>query len=305
MDLRHLRTFVSITEQGTVSNASVQLRITQPALSRQIRALEEELGVKLFDRVGRRLVLTSEGDQLLADCRAILVAVASLAERAQLFRQGGSGILRVAATPQMIEGVLTTFLHPYAEHRPNVQIELNEVIGPRILAMLEHGEVDVAVSLTYALKAGSHTFESIKLPSIEFLAVGPGSREIGKGGNVDINRLASYPLLLPETTFLVRTAFDAACRLAGFKPDIFMESRTLHTLLALAEAGHGVAIVPSILPTNRYQVRVARVTHRRKPLREPLAILWDKRRVLPPYAREFCELLAVHMRNPAVTLRSV
>ena len=203
MDLRHLRTFVTITERGTVSNASVHLRITQPALSRQVRDLEEELGVKLFDRVGRRLVLTSEGDQLLADCRAILTAVKSLTERAQLFRQGGSGILRVAATPQMIEGVFTTFLHRYAVHRPNVQIELNEVVGPRILAMLEHGEVDVAVSLTYALKAGNHTFESIKLPPIEFLAAGPGSREIGNGGNIDINRPASYPLLLPETSFLV------------------------------------------------------------------------------------------------------
>src|SRR5688572_12728509 len=115
MDLRHLRTFVTVAEQGTVSEASLRLRIAQPALSRQINALEEELGVRLFDRVRRRLVLTGEGEQLLADCCNILSAVGSLSERAQLLRRADSGVLRVAATPQMIDGVFSTFLHRYAE----------------------------------------------------------------------------------------------------------------------------------------------------------------------------------------------
>jgi len=69
MDLRHLRTFVSVAEQGTVSKAALTLRVAQPALSRQIADLEVELGFKLFDRIRRRLVLTGEGERLLADCR--------------------------------------------------------------------------------------------------------------------------------------------------------------------------------------------------------------------------------------------
>ena len=69
MDLRHTRTFVTVAELGTVSKAALRLRIAQPALSRQISDLEQELGFKLFDRVGRRLLLTGEGEQLLADCR--------------------------------------------------------------------------------------------------------------------------------------------------------------------------------------------------------------------------------------------
>jgi LysR family transcriptional regulator, nitrogen assimilation regulatory protein len=68
-------------------------------------------------------------------------------------------------------------------------------------------------------------------------------------------------------------------------------------LLALAEAGHGVAIVPSMLPTHRYRLRVVRIVHRGKPLREPWAALWDKRRALPPYARDFCQSLAAHIRE--------
>ena len=72
MDLRHARTFVTVAELGTVSKAAVHLRVAQPALSRQISNLEQELGLKLFDRVGRRLVLTGEGEQLLGDCRGLL-----------------------------------------------------------------------------------------------------------------------------------------------------------------------------------------------------------------------------------------
>ena len=68
-------------------------------------------------------------------------------------------------------------------------------------------------------------------------------------------------------------------------------------LLALAEAGHGVAIVPSVLPTHRYRLRLARVTYRRRPLRGLLTVLWDRRRVLPQYAKDFCGFLDAYMRE--------
>jgi DNA-binding transcriptional LysR family regulator len=297
MDLRQLRTFVAVADHGTVSKAALRLRVAQPALSRQIAQLEEDLGVRLFDRVRRRLVLTGEGEQLLADCRAVLAAVGSLGERAQQLRRGDSGVLRVAATPQMIDGVFSSFLHRYARRRPKVQIRLTEAAGPSLLAMLERGDLHVCITTMQAIQADPQAFASFELPPIEFLAACRKSLKLGTAGNVDIARLAAHPLLLLETSFFVRTSFDAACRLAGFKPSIFIESRTPHTLLSLAEAGHGVAIVPSVLPTHRYRLRIARITHRRRPLRQPLQVLWDKRRLLPPYAMDFCESLAAHMRE--------
>src|SRR5262245_34717683 len=87
MDLRRIRTFVTVAELGTVSKAAVRLRVAQPALSRQISELEQELGLKLFDRVGRRLVLTGEGEQLLGDCRGLLGYASAVGERAQLLRR--------------------------------------------------------------------------------------------------------------------------------------------------------------------------------------------------------------------------
>jgi DNA-binding transcriptional LysR family regulator len=85
MDLKHLRTFSTVAELGSVSKAALRLRVAQPALSRQIIDLEKELGLKLFDRIGRRLLLTREGDQLVENCRSVLGQVAGIAEQARIF----------------------------------------------------------------------------------------------------------------------------------------------------------------------------------------------------------------------------
>jgi DNA-binding transcriptional LysR family regulator len=96
--------------------------------------------------------------------------------------------------------------------------------------------------------------------------------------------------------FVVRRTFDGACRLAGLKPNVRLESRAPNVLLALAEAGHGVAVVPSALQAHRYALRIAGITYRGRQLREPLNIMWNRRRPLPRYAVAFCELLAAHVR---------
>src|SRR5579859_6480566 len=288
MDLRHARTFVTVAELGTVSKAALRLRIAQPALSRQLIELERELGLKLFDRVGRRLLLTGEGEQLLGDCRALLNYAGAIGERAQLLRRGETGVLKIAGSPQIIESVFSNFLHVYAERYPNVQVKLFEAIGTETLAMLERGEVHLGQHLAYAVQPGDLRFGKQPLESVELLAACHPPLLIGKAGAIDIRRLAPYPLLLLDAVFVFRRTFDAACRLAGLVPNIKFESRAPHTLLAMAEAGHGVAIIPSALRTHRYLLRIVSVTHRGKPLREPLAIFWDKRRPLPLYATAFC-----------------
>lgn len=297
MDLRHLRTFVAVAEQGTVSKAAIRLGIAQPALSRQIKDLEVELSVKLFDRIRRRLVLTGEGEQLLGHCRGILVAVGSLTEQAELLRRPDAGVLKVAATPQTIDGVLSVFLARYAKRRPKVQIKLTEAVGASLIAMLERGEVQIAISTAGAIQTSNHSFETIWLPSLEFVAAFNRAHKLADDTTMDVRSLASYPLLLLDSSFAVRAAFDAACRVAEFKPNIAFESRTPHTLLALAEAGHGVAIVPSVMPTHRYDLQIVRLAYRQKPLREAYAIAWDKRRALPASANDFCQSLLNYVRE--------
>src|ERR671933_740567 len=121
MDLKRLQTFVTVAERGSVSGAAERLRVTQPALSRQVRDLQRDLGVPLFRLVGRRLLLTGEGEEFLAHCRGLLGHAEAVADRARSLARGDSGVLRVAATPQVIESVFPAFLRWYRERQPGVQ----------------------------------------------------------------------------------------------------------------------------------------------------------------------------------------
>jgi LysR family nitrogen assimilation transcriptional regulator len=297
MDLRHARTFVTVAELGTVSKAALRLRIAQPALSRQLIDLEHELGLQLFDRVGRRLLLTGEGEQLLSGCRALLNSASAVTEQAQLLRHGDRGVLKIAGSPQHIESVLSQFLHRYAERYPKVAVKISEGTGSEILTLLERGEIHLGQNLLHAVKLDERYYGSLPLGSVELLAVCHPSTPLGHRRTIEVARLAAFPLLLMDSGFGFRRAFDAASRMAGLKPTIVFESRNPHTLLALAEAGHGVAIVPSQLECHRYQLRIVRLTYRGRLLREPLTISWDKRRPLPRFATDYCGMLAAYMRE--------
>jgi DNA-binding transcriptional LysR family regulator len=295
MDLRHIRTFVAVAECGSVSKAALRLHVAQPALSRQIGSLESEFGIRLFDRVGRRLLLTSEGEQLLSDCRGLLNYARALGEQAQVLRRGDVGVLRVAASPHLIEGIFPDFLHRYGERYPNIQVRLTDTVGVDSFAMLERGEIHLMQSLVSAIAPGEQRFSSYPLAPMEMLAACHPRLRLGKACEVEIDGLAPHPLLQATTDFIMRQHFDAACRMAGFTPNYTLECRAPHALLAMAEAGHGVAIIPSALRVHRYALRRMRIMYRGKPLAEPLAMLWDKRRPLPAYATLFCEMLAGHV----------
>jgi len=294
MDPKHLRTFVTVVDLGTVSKAALRLRISQSALSRQIADLEYQCGFKLFDRIGRRLFLTTRGEQLLDDCRGVLGQIGSLVERMELLKRGDSGVLKVAAPPQTIESVLTEFLPRYAKSFPNVRVKLTEALGMDQVPLLERGEVHIGIRHEQGVNPW---FESFVLPSDDVLAAGARSLPLGRDGMIDIVSLASHPLLLLDSGYSVRRLFNAACRVADVEPNILLESRAPHTLLALAEGGQGVAVIPSVLRTDRYRLKIARITHRRKPLRDRYVIQWDKRRPMPGYADHFREALATYMRE--------
>lgn len=299
MDLRRLRTFVAVAEQGSVSKAAQTLRITQPALSRQVASLEDELGFELFERAGRRLLLTARGEQLLGDCRSLLAHASAVGDRAGALRRGEIHTLRVAASALTIEGLFPTFLACYGARHPGVKLALIESDADRHLDMLERGEAHVAINVVNMIEVDEGRFAAHALPRFQVLAACVPSLVAEPGDFIDVRRLARYPLLVPDTSIGTRNVFDAACRLADVRPNMRLESRAAHALLALAEAGHGVAVFPSVLRVDRRKLRVMRVTLRREPLplEISLAVLWDIRRTLPRCAMDFPELLADHIRK--------
>jgi DNA-binding transcriptional LysR family regulator len=180
---------------------------------------------------------------------------------------------------------------------PNVQVKLSEAIGwAETATMLERGDIHLGINLMRAVQPDDERFGSHVLEPIDLLAAIRSPTSLGEGGKIEIARLAPYPLLVLEPSYIFRRNFDAACRLTGLVPKIAYESRTPHTLLVMAESGHGVAIIPSALRTKGRPLRLAAVTYRGKPLREHSTIYWDRRRPLPGYAKAFCKMLADYMR---------
>ena len=297
MDIRRLKTFVTVADHGTVSKAASLLHTTQPALSRHISSLEQELGFKLFGRVGRRLVLTTRGQQMVADCRNVLNRVGALAEQARALRQGEIKLMRIVASSLTIEGLFPSLLNSKCECGPGIKVKPVEAHARDHLGMLERGEADLSINVVNDLRVDDDLFGTYLLPQFHVVAACARTYDIERTEAIDIRKVARHPLLLLTKDIATRAIFDSACRLANARPNVLIESTAAHGLLALAETGQGVAIVPSILRTERWSVRTMRVTHRRQPLRISLALIWDRRRMAASHAEHCGEILADHVRK--------
>jgi DNA-binding transcriptional LysR family regulator len=281
--LAQLRTFLAVAESGGFARAAVRLNLTQSAASRQIIALEAELGLRLFARNGQSTALTLEGEDLLRRSRRLLADVDSLAERAQALKGGQTGTLRVSASPQVLENILAPFLARYRRHHPGVEVQLSETGGAR-LGQLERGEIHLAIMP--ALEA--QRFRWRLLYPIYVLAAVAKTHRLARRAVVDVGELADEPLLLPKHGFGARAWFEAACNASGIQPRMLVESGAPATLVALAEVGHGVAIIPSNITLER-AVRCVMLTSHALPIGRWSSVVWNQHRFLPQYAEHFIE----------------
>jgi LysR family cyn operon transcriptional activator len=288
VDLRHLRYFVAVADAGGFSRAAARLRVSQPALWRQVRQLEQELGVRLFDRVGRQVRITGQGELLLDQGRDLLARAASLGERARESGTGLTGVLRLGATPQTFES-LAGFLARWGRSNPGVSLQLVEDGGIELLGRLEAGDVHLALTL-----GGDPRFRWRLLFPGRLLAVVPAGHRLFRHRTVEVADLVREPLLLLRPGFASREWFDAACRVVHARPRVLLESGAPHTLIALAREGHGIAVVPATVRLIRGHVRPIPIVHAGTSLGRWMAANWDPRRFLARYAERFVEALAAY-----------
>src|SRR5262245_8764867 len=292
MDLHQLRTFLAIAEDGGVARAAVRLNLSQPAASRQIQGLEAELGMLLFDRIGRRMRLTSEGEDLLSRARRLVADAQSMRERARALQSGQTGQIKIGATPPMIETVLAGFLAKYRRRHPGIDIAVVEDGGAGLMARLAHGEVHLAY-----VPIGDARFRGRLLFPIHVIAVLPEAHALSRARALDIARLAAEPLLLLNRTFASRQWFDAACQTANIRPNVRLESSAPNAVLALAEAGYGIAILPSMVRFPRRGLRPVPLVNRQAPIGKWTRLAWDPQRFLAPYVEAFREALVDHAQR--------
>jgi LysR family cyn operon transcriptional activator len=248
--------------------------------------------VPLFDRIGRRVQLTSEGQDLLRRSRRILTEVQSLTERARALKKGETGTLRVGATPMVIENTLSAFLVRYRHRHPGVEVQLAEEGGTDLPPILDRGDLNFAI-----MAVDDERFEKRLLYPVYGLAVMSEKHRLSRRTTIEVTELSDESLMLLRGGFASRDWFETACRIAHLRPRILLESAAPQTVMALARDGYGVAIIPSTVRVPRGGIQAVPILQRGAALGRWLRISWDSQRFLAPYAEQFVKELIADCRR--------
>lgn len=243
MDLRHLRYFQAVAEELSFSRASRRLRIAQPALSRAVQELEQELGARLIERDRRTVALTPAGSVLLHEAGLLLERFEESLRRVKRTASGEEGELRLGYIGPPTQRFLGRLLHDYRQRYPKVSVHLEERTPERVWEMVAKGRLSVA--LTRPLPGqGERSLETLLLRREPLGIVVPATHPLAEREFVTWKMLAQEPLIVLARREGVGLHDEilAACRAAGFTPRIAYSPSLMGTVLSYVEAGAGLGI---------------------------------------------------------------
>lgn len=276
--LKQLRYVEALAHHGHFGQAAAACNVTQPALSMQIKELEEAFGLPLFERTPRHVRLTGFGEAVLTRATDILRAVDELADLARAARGGLTGRLRLGVIPTIAPYLLPRIIGVLGLHYPDADLHIRETLTPRLLEDLSAGRLDAAV---LALPVSEPTLTEISLHHEEFVLVRPASDAQKPVPNGEA--LAQMRLLLLEEGHCFRDQALSFCNIRANLPREGLDGSSLSTLVQMVGAGIGVTLIPDMaveVETRSAAVSVARFTQT-KPKRT-IGMVWRKASPLAP-----------------------
>ncbi|MBB3562112.1 DNA-binding transcriptional LysR family regulator [Rhizobium sp. BK512] len=267
MELRHLRYFLAVAEEGNFTRAAARLGIGQPPLSQQIRDLETEIGAMLFHRVPHGAELTAAGAAFLPEAKASLAAAEKARLAAQSANRGETGRLSLGFTASSaFNPVVSTTIRRFQARWPDVQLSLTEMNTLGLMQKLEHGELDATF-----FRPGLDDPDGVRLkrlPDEPMVVALPASHALAKRKTLPLALLAKEPFILfPRLVGL--SLYDdvvRACREAGFELKVAQEAPQISSVVNLVAADLGVSIVPASIS----HIKLAGVAYR--PIEGPPAV---------------------------------
>jgi DNA-binding transcriptional LysR family regulator len=248
MELRRLRYFVAVAEELSFNRAARRLHMAQPPLSVQIKNLEQELGVLLFERTSRGVLLTEAGELLLEEARRILVQVDQTVSLVRRVGQGEVGRLALGFVPSASNEALPPILGAFRERFPGVELFLREMRPDLVVRRLHERQIDAGL-LYLPLEDPSLGIERISREPL-VLAL-PEKHPLVSEGQVDLASVAEEPFILPASYQQMPGLYGQVvetCRQAGFVPKAVQKDVWLmQTIVGLVAGGTGVALVPASL----------------------------------------------------------
>ncbi len=296
MELRHLRYFQAIAEELSFSRAARRLNVVQPALSRAIKELEEELGIELLVRTSRSVSLTAAGKVMLDDTALIFERLDLSIRRARRAASGQQGELRLGYIGPPTNPFLSRLLEEYARLCPQVTVHLEERTPERVWEMVAKGRLDVA--LTRPVHAHvSLGMQTLLLRNERLCAALPHRHPWASKKTLPWRQLTEKPLIIlaRREGAGLHDEILAACRQAGFSPKLAHTPSLIGTVLRYVESGAGIGVVPECLGESEASQRWKQV--RLTPAQTvPLVMVWKDERQEPP-AVAFRNLLAEWLRS--------
>ncbi|HLX63484.1 MAG TPA: LysR substrate-binding domain-containing protein [Planctomycetota bacterium] len=245
MELRHLRYFVSVATELSFSQAAKKLHISQPPLSQQIRDLERETGLELFDRSRRKIMLTQAGHDFLSDVKEVLDAVARLERRARQRAEGQIGHLTIGVNMGIISPhFFATTMRAFQRRHAGIKISLLDYLSVRQIEALMSGEIDAGFLRLPSQIPPQLETHRIKREATR-IAV-PVGHPLAKRHKIEWTELtdARFILIQPDVSRTFYEEFYLRCRTAGFEPKVEQYAFNIATQLWLVSAGLGVAPLP-------------------------------------------------------------
>lgn len=293
LSLARLRAFCEVAEASSFTVAANRVFRTQPALSRQIGELEASLGLRLFERRGRSVVLTPAGEELHDRARQLLGDAGEFEARARALAQGHQGVLRAGFHPGLFGRCTSALLDAYAKQWPSITVKLSEGSAEKLARKVEAREIDFA----FVRYMTSDSLVARRLFPMHVVAVVGPDHPLGQKETVEISALRDEELLLSSedsgSRILVEQAFvEEGMRLGHIK----LESSSPLGLLSLALAGQGVALMFSMSAVADAGTRVIPVTQNGRRLGMWSSVLWHRHAELGVYAQEFLQLASRHLQ---------
>jgi DNA-binding transcriptional LysR family regulator len=289
MNINQLSYFKKVSETGSISRAAAELLLTQPAVSRQIISLEEELGEKLFDRIGKKMYPTRAGETLLDHAGRILRSVDEAKTAVRDMSAECSGELVIGASDHIsihrLPGVLKTYITKF----PKVDLLLSCHGSETILEMVLKNRLDLGV---ITLPQPVQGIISKKIWTDRMSVICAKGHPLGTHRHIKIGDAVKYSMILPETGTETRRAIDEAFSNMNLKPHISMEVAYIETIKGLVKAGLGISILPEkaaeteVKNGELIKVRIADVK-----ISRDLGLVYLKEKFLSRPASEFINLL--------------
>ncbi|SRR5581483_6640331 len=248
MQIHQLRYFCAIARTGSFTRAARQEHVAQPSLSQQVRKLEDELGTKLFDRLGRTVRLTQLGKAFLPHAESILRQVTTATAEIQEMAGAEHGKLVIGAIPTIAPYFLPSRLASFARKFPRVQISVIEEMTNELLNLLQQGAVDLAL---LALPVPGINCFCHELFRERLYVVVPQNHRFSSSRQLRLAQIENDPFLLLKEGHCFRENTLSVCGRARLQPNVVFESGQFATILAMVAAGTGVSLVPEMAVEER------------------------------------------------------